>query len=417
MRVLVLEDDVLMQELLATLLRGLDSNVQVLVAETVDVGLALWRQHRVDLLLCDWNLSGHRTGLELIKTIRSEDAEVPILVITGQGDRVTVTQSARYHVNEFIIKPFDAKAVMERLRRYVIAKDLSASTPKPVSSLEDLIAWAGTPEKVYERLAIMSGTNSALELLNQPDKPSVRELANLWKADAVITARLLRLANSSLMRRYGTSVANLLEAVGSLGVDMAVSQVVAISLRNTDRLKDSYLQELSEKYALECSEVADQAAALAKQLKLNITLCYTAGLLMRLGEFALLDAIQQFIDTGKQVAPADIDACVSRLAARYGNFLKVKWHLPISLRERIGATYLLPEGSVNAELIVMRIAACMVHQHTQTPAFGKLCGQIGISPAVTSNPAATSKEKRVVSGHVSTPSGRPNDERAQDDAT
>ncbi|HEY7884780.1 MAG TPA: HDOD domain-containing protein [Cellvibrionaceae bacterium] len=381
MQVLMIEDDIVMQELLTMLVHSQNPSVYIHIAETVDAGLKIWREKVIDLILCDWHLPGQETGLELVKIVRDQNTQVPIIMITGKSDRATVVNSLRHRVNEFIVKPFDPEEVATRLNKYLqTSADQPVRETEPTNTLPTLAEWAADLDRIFQHLSIMSGTREALSLLNADSRPSVRELAREWENDPAITTRMLRLANSSLMRRHGKAVNSLLEAVSALGVDMAISQVLAASMSNTERLQHPHLKQLASKYADEVVRIAERAAVLAKQLRLNITLSYTAGLMVRLGDLALLDAIQHYLNAGGQATTADMDAVLASQANRYGNHIKIKWHLPLELRERVGATYTLTEGTVNPELIVMRVAACQVHDETNSPEFERLVRKLGLEP-------------------------------------
>lgn len=377
MQVLLLEDDVVMQELLAMLVRGVAPSASVHVADTVEAGLEVWRRESIDLLLCDWNLPGQQTGLELVKQVRAQNSQVPIVMITGQGDRKTVVNSLRFGVNEFVVKPFDPELVALRLSRY-LSRDEGEPDTESEASLPELGVWVADLDGLFDRLSIMSGTQSVVALLNSENLPSVRDLTRQWQKDPAITTRLVHLANSGLMRRYGKSVSTLLEAVGALGVDMSVSQVVALSLNDKRRLEHAYLKQLADQYAEETGRIAEQAATLAQQLNLNIALSYTAGLMARLGEQALLDAIQHYVNAGGNPNTSDIDAALAEQATRYGKRLKIKWHLPLGLRERVDASHNLPSGTVNPELILMRLAVCQVHGDSDEDELGLLRRRLGL---------------------------------------
>lgn len=378
MHTLVVEDDIIMQELLTTLLRGLDSHMHIHCAETVEAGLTLWQKHPINLLLCDWNLPNQETGLTLVKAIRAKDRELPIVMITGRGDRATVTDSVRHKVDEFIIKPFDPSAVMERLKQYLITTEVIVDADKNDSSLDTFV---GDIDNLLARLSIMPGAEIALTTIDQPEPPSARELAQQWQNDMAITTRLIRLANSSLMRRSGGALTTLRDAISSVGVDMALTQMLALSLADTSRLRHNTLQTLSKTFADESQQLAEYAALLAKRLKLNTANCYTAGLMVRLGDCAVLEAIQSYIDSGGQVTDDEINSTLKNYAAQYGNQLKIKWRLPLALRERTGAIYSAGEGQVNPELLLMRLAACIAADDDRSAEQEKLCRQLRLAPS------------------------------------
>lgn len=378
MHVLILEDDVIMQELLAVIIRDLDPTAQIRAAESIEAGLALWHREPISLLLCDLSLPGTKNGLDLVKAVRAENPTVPIVMISGRGDRSTVINSLQHRVNEFIVKPFIPQQVAERLRRYIPAPEAKDSrTPHDIPG--DLEQWLQTSEGLLERLTVMSGSQSALTLLNASSKPSASELARLWENDPAITISLVRLANGHAMRHYGKSVTSLLQAIGMMGVEMAISQVMAASLSNEERLKHPYLKQLASQFAEESRSLADQAAGLAKLLKLDIAVSYTAGLMARMGESVLLDAIQQFLSAGGKATISDIDRALDLQAANFSHQLKQRWHLPMTLRDRIGAVYHLPDGSmVRKDLILMRVAGMIVHKQTESESFERLISLLGI---------------------------------------
>ncbi|MBU2886564.1 response regulator [Gilvimarinus agarilyticus] len=378
MHVLVVEDDPAMQELLATLLKGIDSQVHIYRADTVAAGINFWRKHPIGLVLCDLNLPNQESGLTLVKTIREKNAKLPIVMITGSGDRATVKSSLQHRVNEFIVKPFEPASVMERLQRYFDNdKTTPDHAPKSGKSLESFISDV---DAVLARLTLLPGAEAALQTLNRDDKPSALDLAQQWQNDSAITTRLIWLANSSLMRRSGHALTTLREAISAVGVDMALSQVLALSLANKNQLRQTKLQALSEIYAKQTQKLAESAALLAKQLKVSVANCYTAGLMVRLGELATLEAIQLYLDSGGEATDEEIESAVQKHAAHYGNRLKIKWRLPIELRERIGATFSTSAGQVQPELLVMRLAACLTMTQEHNSEVETLCRRLGIQP-------------------------------------
>ena len=140
MQVLILEDEVVIRELIKTVLYSLTDDVEVLEADTTSKGRALWQQHHPQLVLCDWTLADNSTGLELVKFIRETDTDTPVLMITGRGDRQTVVSSRQSGVTEFIIKPFDPVRLGDRLKAYLSA--VSAGEPSKLQiSLPPLDAW------------------------------------------------------------------------------------------------------------------------------------------------------------------------------------------------------------------------------------------------------------------------------------
>jgi two-component system chemotaxis response regulator CheY len=69
----------------------------------------------VDVILCDWNMP-QMTGLEVLKQVRTCDADLPFLMITGNADHACVVEAKSYGVTGYIKKPFSSDELKKKLR-------------------------------------------------------------------------------------------------------------------------------------------------------------------------------------------------------------------------------------------------------------------------------------------------------------
>jgi CheY-like chemotaxis protein len=122
-QILVVEDDTSIAQTLLLMLKTLP-NVEVRRAHDGEEGLAFWHQQPADLLLTDNNMRG-MTGIDLVRTLRTEGFEQPMLMITAY-DSVALQREARsVGVTELITKPFFFDELLDKVR--------SLLTPKAVS--------------------------------------------------------------------------------------------------------------------------------------------------------------------------------------------------------------------------------------------------------------------------------------------
>lgn len=77
----------------------------------------------VDVILSDWVMPG-MDGADLLKRIRSIDADIPFLMITGLNDRDSVTKASANGVTAYLTKPIQP-ATLEAKLRVIQAKYLS----------------------------------------------------------------------------------------------------------------------------------------------------------------------------------------------------------------------------------------------------------------------------------------------------
>jgi two-component system, chemotaxis family, chemotaxis protein CheY len=80
--------------------------------------VALFKQGGIDMVLTDWNMPG-KTGLDVIREIRAQNTTVPIIMITTEAEKRRVLEAIQVGVSDYIIKPFEAEMLREKLMRFV----------------------------------------------------------------------------------------------------------------------------------------------------------------------------------------------------------------------------------------------------------------------------------------------------------
>ena len=76
----------------------------------------LKEQENFDLILLDVNMP-EMNGLELVKKVRAEEkyADMPIIMVTTEGGKAEVITALKAGVNNYIVKPFSADILKEKL--------------------------------------------------------------------------------------------------------------------------------------------------------------------------------------------------------------------------------------------------------------------------------------------------------------
>ncbi len=71
-----------------------------------------------DVVILDWEMP-LLSGAELVRIVRSPGVfpmpDVPIIMLSGHGERWRVVEAVRLGVNEYLIKPVSSKALYDRL--------------------------------------------------------------------------------------------------------------------------------------------------------------------------------------------------------------------------------------------------------------------------------------------------------------
>jgi len=117
--VLVADDSGTMRKII---IRSLNAVGITSVTEAADgaQAVALFKPGAFDLVLTDWNMPG-KTGLEVIKEIRAQDAKVPVIMITTEAEKQRVLAAIQAGVSDYLVKPFTAETLREKLDKHVAA--------------------------------------------------------------------------------------------------------------------------------------------------------------------------------------------------------------------------------------------------------------------------------------------------------
>lgn len=111
-RILVVDDDPALAEMLTIVLRGEGFDTAVVVDGTK--ALPALRELKPDLVLLDLMLPG-MNGIDVCKAIRAESG-VPIVMLTAKSDTVDVVLGLESGADDYIIKPFKPKELIARMR-------------------------------------------------------------------------------------------------------------------------------------------------------------------------------------------------------------------------------------------------------------------------------------------------------------
>jgi two-component system chemotaxis response regulator CheY len=74
----------------------------------------------IDLIISDYNMP-EMDGLGLLRAVRGHPTvrKVPFILLTGRGDRELVVKAAQAGANNYVIKPFTAKILREKIEQVV----------------------------------------------------------------------------------------------------------------------------------------------------------------------------------------------------------------------------------------------------------------------------------------------------------
>ena len=116
-KVLVVDDEHYMRKVVRALLMSIGVRTVYEAPDGV-AGLEAIRTLGPDIVILDWGMPS-LDGPGFVRMVRSPDTfpfpDVPIIMLTGHGEKARVMQALEFGVNEFLLKPVSSKALRDRL--------------------------------------------------------------------------------------------------------------------------------------------------------------------------------------------------------------------------------------------------------------------------------------------------------------
>ncbi len=125
-RILVVDDNRELREILEEYLRGEGDNVEG--ASNGKDALEKQSKNRYDLIITDLNMP-EISGMEMIKTIQKENDVTEFVIITGYASIDSAVEAIKLGAFDYIVKPFrmeELKVVVKNVREKIRLKKLNA---------------------------------------------------------------------------------------------------------------------------------------------------------------------------------------------------------------------------------------------------------------------------------------------------
>jgi two-component system, chemotaxis family, chemotaxis protein CheY len=116
-KILIVDDFATMRKVIRNLLKQLGYE-NIAEAEDGVVALRTLRSQKIDLVVSDWNMP-NMTGLELLKAVRADEElkATPFLMVTAEALQDNVIAAVKAGVNNYIVKPFTAEVLNEKISK------------------------------------------------------------------------------------------------------------------------------------------------------------------------------------------------------------------------------------------------------------------------------------------------------------
>ncbi|MBK1716719.1 chemotaxis response regulator CheY [Thiocystis violacea] len=115
MKILIVDDFSTMRRIIKNLLRELGFN-NTMEADDGSTALPMLKNGGFDFLVTDWNMP-NMEGIALLKAVRADPMlkSLPVLMVTAEAKRDQIVEAAQAGVNGYIVKPFTAETLKEKI--------------------------------------------------------------------------------------------------------------------------------------------------------------------------------------------------------------------------------------------------------------------------------------------------------------
>lgn len=181
-KILVVEDDKALNKSVCSYLNKYGYNASGVLngAAAFDAIYA----NKFDLIISDIMMPG-TDGIELAKTIRSLDSEIPILFITARDDFTTKRRGFQAGIDDYMIKPIDLEELLLRIEALLRRAKIASSKKLTVGSLTMDMIERTTKINGEEIHMTAREFNILYKLLSYPKKTFTRAqlMEEFWDTD------------------------------------------------------------------------------------------------------------------------------------------------------------------------------------------------------------------------------------------
>lgn len=156
-RILIVEDDNALREALCDTLElaGFD----YIAAESGEAALSLLAGNHVEMVVTDVNMPGI-DGHELLERIKQQQPGLPVMLITAFGQVHKAVDAIRAGAVDYLMKPFEAKALVDAVRRY-------AQGALSADEAEDPVAEETSSKQLFQLARRVAASDSTVMITGE----------------------------------------------------------------------------------------------------------------------------------------------------------------------------------------------------------------------------------------------------------
>ena len=163
--IMVVDDEAVIREGMRRILSA--SGYQVETSSSGRTAIEKIQEQDFDVVITDLKMPG-MDGIEVLKTIKILQPEVPVIIITGYSTVDTAVEAMKNGAFDYIAKPFTSELIIEKVQKAVDHKALSLASLAGRKELDNghgfdnFVGESITMRKVYHRIMQVAPTESTV---------------------------------------------------------------------------------------------------------------------------------------------------------------------------------------------------------------------------------------------------------------
>jgi len=163
-QVLVIDDEAVIREGLRQTLNN--EGYEVELAANGKIGLSKLQKEEFQVVISDLKMPGMH-GIEVLKTIRVLQPEVPVIIMTGYATVDSAVEAMKNGAFDFVTKPFLPEQIIEKVRAAeqhltLVQQGRPSTGDSPIEVCGTFVGASKAMQKVYQRILHVAPTNSTV---------------------------------------------------------------------------------------------------------------------------------------------------------------------------------------------------------------------------------------------------------------
>ena len=289
-----------------------------------------------DLVMLDVSMP-EMDGTDVLFSIRkaekevgiSKDEHVKVVMVTSHADKDTVITCIQAGCDDYIKKPFEKETIANKLLG--LGLDISPEIQEKQghgSIRENVLKVIDKFKKGQINLPVMPRVVEELEqVIGQPNT-SVDDVRRIVEKDAVVSLRLISIANSPIYRGR-ESVQSVTKAISRMGFKETQTIVMAVASNSFYETKSAQFRDLMEKLRIYSLACAHCASAIARKLGFrDAERFFLMGLIHDIGNVLLLKTLGEVVPPDQTFdIMSDIVPNIQAVHTTFGAALLQRWKL------------------------------------------------------------------------------------------